>query len=86
MLDRPGTPKCIVIVCWKHMAKAVVWEIFDNYLQQNSVEFQARLETLSVNAPCFRSPLLRLLQGAVAAMWLLTIMVVIPEPDGGHQW
>uniref|UniRef100_A0A3Q0TAD8 Ig-like domain-containing protein n=1 Tax=Amphilophus citrinellus TaxID=61819 RepID=A0A3Q0TAD8_AMPCI len=52
---------------------------------RTSTAFRGRLRTLSPNGPCSAPPLLRLLLRAVAARWLVPVMVVTPEPDGGHR-
>lgn len=35
MLERPGTPKCILTVGWERLGKAMVWENLSSHLWQN---------------------------------------------------
>lgn len=35
MLDRPGTPKHIVRVCWERLAEALICEIYNSHLLLN---------------------------------------------------
>lgn len=76
ILDRPGTPKRILSVCWECLAETLVQEIFNSHCRKKFNREGGRLRTLSQNGQCFAPPYLRL------STYLL---IYVPTQTYGHM-
>lgn len=75
MMDRPGTPKHIMKVCWKCLVEAGTSSTHTS--SRTSLAFQGRLE--SPRGQCSVPSLLRWLHRAEAIRLLVPVTVAIPQ-------
>lgn len=85
MLDRPWVHKRIVRVDLERMAEAPVLEIFNSHLWQSFDIIPRETGDSESEWTMFSPSLLKLLHCAANTRRLVTVIMVTPGPDGGHQ-